>query len=152
MIISFFGHSKFLPNVIVENQILQLLEKIVGESKVEFYLGGYGNFDSFAYSCCKKYKQNHPNSTLVFVTPYLSETYLKERESLYDKITYPNIEGKSLKYAISYRNEYMVDVSDFIISYVKHDYGGAYKAISSAKRKGKVIYNLAQSPLSAPCF
>ena len=37
----------------------------------------------------------------------------------------------------------MVDKADLIIVYIDHSFGGAYQAYQYAKRKGKVIFNLA---------
>lgn len=154
MIISFFGHSNLLYTADVEYKLLSVLEETVGNKKADFYLGGYGAFDAFAYSCCKKYKQSHPNSSLVFVTPYITSEYqnnhLENLRNLYDSIVYPNIEDKPLKFAITYRNKYMSEASDFVIAYITHSYGGAYQAVNHAKRKGKVIFNLANSSCSIP--
>jgi uncharacterized phage-like protein YoqJ len=112
------------------------------------YLGGYGGFDDFAYDCCKKYKQTHPGISLVFVTPYLTEAYQKDhlqnQEKRFDYILYPEIENRLPKYAIVYRNKYMVEKADVVIAYVLHDFGGAYATYTYAKRKGKEIFNLAQ--------
>lgn len=109
--------------------------------------GGYGGFDGFAYACCKKFEERHPNASLVFVTPYMTQEYqqkhLMELQMKFDEILYPPLEGKPLRFAISYRNQYMMEKADFVIAYVDHDWGGAYKAYRHAKRKGKIIFNLA---------
>ena len=47
MIISMFGHATFLPNEHDEKRVISIIEKISNQSKVIFYLGGYGSFDSF---------------------------------------------------------------------------------------------------------
>jgi len=110
------------------------------------YLGGYGEFDSFAYDCCKKYKETHPNISLVFVTPYLTTDYqcnhLQYQETRYDSILYPEIEDKPKRYAITYRNKYMVEKADYVVAYVSHNWGGAYTTYRHAKRKHKEIFNL----------
>ena len=147
MIITFCGHSDFIKNEVTEKKFLSFLGETVGEECAEFYLGDYGNFDSFAYNCCRIYKQTHPNVLLVFVTPYLEEEYItnrpKYRESHYDSIIYPSIENKPKRFAIFYRNKYMVEQADFIIAYVNKNYGGAYTTYRYAKKMGKVIFNLA---------
>ena len=79
MIISFFGHSQFTPSSIIEKKMLSTINELIGENKADFYLGGLGDFDSFAYSCCKKYIAHNSNASLVFVTPYLSLEYQKNR-------------------------------------------------------------------------
>ena len=148
MTITFCGHSDFCKTYAYESKILEILEETVGEEAAEIYLGGYGSFDSFAYECCKKYKKTHPNISLVFVTPYITtqyqESYLKGIEDMYDCIVYPEIEDKPMKFAIVYRNRYMVEKSDFVIAFVSRKYGGAYSTYKYAMRKGKTVLNLAE--------
>ena len=149
MIITFFGHSGFIGTKEYEEKLLSFLEKNVGDNPVQMYLGGYGGFDEFAYSCCKKYKENHPKASLIFVTPYITLEYQKNHldrlKSLYDIILYPEIEDKPKRFAIYYRNKFMVESADFIITYVVHSYDGAYTAYKIAKRRGKNIFNLGKA-------
>lgn len=146
MIVSFFGHASFCKREEYEQKILALLEELVGDKTADFYLGGYGAFDAFALDCCRKYKSAHPNVTLVFVTPYLSVSYqqnnLRYRQINYDIIAYPDIENKPLKFAITYRNYWMVDKADYIIFYIDRRWGGAYQAYTYAKKNNKNIFNL----------
>lgn len=148
MIVTFFGHSRFLESKKLEKTLLDLLAHAIGNTKTDFYLGGYGNFDSFAYNCCKKYKTKHSNVSLILVTPYLSAEYQKNnlvyQEKNYDSILYPPIEDKPLKFAIVYRNKYMVESADLVITYVDHEYGGAYRAYKHAIKNCKKVFNLAE--------
>lgn len=148
MILTFCGHAQFIKTEEYENRILSLLEEIIGFDPAEIYLGGYGGFDNFVYECCRKYKQTHPNISLVFVTPYVTLEYQKnhldDQKRMYDYIIYPEIEDKPKRYAISYRNKYMVEKSDCVIAYVLHKWGGAYSTYTYAKRKGKTVLNIAE--------
>ena len=148
MIVTFCGHAHFSKSEKYEQQILAFLEEKVGDQPADMYLGDYGSFDSFAYDCCKKYKETHPYISLVFITPYLTIDYQKNhlayKKTRYDSILYPEIEGKPKRYAITYRNKYMVEVADYVVAYVSHDWGGAYKTYKYAQRKGKKIFNLAK--------
>lgn len=118
----------------------------IKDSSVEFFLGGYGAFDNFAYNCCKKYKKKHPNAKLIFITPYLSPTFqnnnLIYKKHEFDSIIYPPIENAPLKFAISYRNKWIVEQADIIIAYITHKYGGAYSMYRYGKQKGKKIFNI----------
>lgn len=146
MIITFCGHSGFIGTKEHEQKVLDILEESVREDTAEMYLGGYGGFDEFAYHCCKMFKEKHQNTKLVFVTPYITSDYQKNHlenlKSLYDYIIYPTIEDKPKRFAIIYRNRYMVDSADLLISYIEHNYGGAYQTYRYAKRKKKRICNL----------
>ena len=141
MIVTFCGHSDFIATKEHENRILSILEKEVGNETAELFLVEYGNFDKFAYQCAKKYKALHSNVALVYVTPYL-ENINDDIKNRYDRIIYSEIEKIPKKLAIIYRNRYMIEQSNVVISYVKREYGGAYKTYSFAKKKGKIIYNL----------
>ena len=147
MIVTFCGHAHFSKSKEYEQKILAFLEEKIGDQPADMYLGGCGEFDGFAYDCCKKYKKVHPNISLVFVTPYLTMDYqrneLQYQKTRYDSILYPEIEDKPKRYAIAYRNQYMVEKADYVVAYVSHDWGGAYTTYKHAKRKGKEIFNLA---------
>ena len=151
MIIAFFGHSDFLGNDEYEHKILTFLERTAADSPTDIYFGEYGRFDSFAYECCKKYKTLHPNVSLILITPYITLDYqekqLKHLRCKYDDIIYPDIESKPLRFAISYRNKWMVEKADHIIFAVHRTFGGAYKAYCYAQKKKKPITNIIGSSI-----
>ncbi len=108
--------------------------------KADLFHSRQASFDSFAYSCAKRFKALSPNVILTLVVPYLKSNYSVAN---YDYIVYPELENIPPKYAISHRNRFMVDKSDLIIAYVNKSYGGAYSMLKYAKLKGKPILNLA---------
>ncbi len=146
MIITFCGHADFCEQSKYMQKVLDLLQEKVGDNKAEFFLGGYGRFDSFAFRCCKLYKQTHPNVSLVFIMPYITEEYQKNHfediKSEYDYIIYPEIENKPPRFAIIERNKYMVEKADCVIAYVERTFGGAWITYQYAKRKRKEIFNI----------
>ena len=146
MIISFFGHRDYSKTMYDEHEsiLLDLLEKTVGDNQVEFFLGGYGKFDQFAYECCCKYKKTHSKAKVIFVTPYITKSYGESLELIrdkYDEIIFAEIEKSPPKYAISHRNSWIVDKSDYVITYVSLSFGGAYTAFARARRQKKLLYN-----------
>lgn len=147
--ISFIGHSDFLRNPRVEQLLFNALsEEIGGQYTVEFYFGGYGNFDAFAYEMAKKYQAEHPDAEMkfIFVTPYMTESYQKNHlnpiRHKYDEILYPPIEGKPLRYAITYRNRYMMDISSKVVAYVSRRWGGAWQTYRYAVKRNRKVINL----------
>ena len=144
MIISFCGHSTYITNEQDKRRILELLEDLGKTEHIDFYLGGYGNFDSFARLCAKEYQKTHPDSKLYFITPYLDDHYskLEYAEELYDGTIYPELENVPRRYAISKRNEWIVNHSDYVIAYISHTFGGAYKTLLYAKKHNKPYTNL----------
>lgn len=145
MIITFCGHSNYLENINDKEYILNILEDLIKNKDVDFYIGGYGNFDYFALKCAKKYKEKHLNTRIIFITPYLGK-WLEDRKNIinkwYDMIIYPELEKVPYKYSILKRNKWMVDKSDYIIGYVKNHFGGAYKMLNYAKKQKKDYINI----------
>ena len=145
MIITFCGHSNYIKNCKDEEILLNLLEKTIQGKQVDFYLGGYGNFDAFALECAKKYKQRHLNANLIFVTPYINN-WLEERKDIlqksYDMVIYPELENVPLKFAIIKRNEWMVSKADYVFAYVNISFGGAYNTLLYAHNHNKPYTNL----------
>ena len=150
MIVTFCGHSQFQKTSEYEAVLMAFLEKTIGDQPAEMYLGGYGGFDSFAYSCCKTYRETHPNISLWLITPYMTESYqknyLNDQKTRYDGIIYPEIENKPQRFAISYRNKWMVEKADCIVAYVDHTWGGAYATYQYAVARGKRVFNLGKIP------
>ena len=146
MIVTFCGHSQYTKTKEDEEKVILLLSELIGNQHAELYLGGYGSFDEFARQCGMKYQSSHPNTKLIFITPYITHSYqskhLAYKKELYDDIIYPELEKAPPKFAISYRNKWMVDKSDYIIAYIDHSWGGAYQTYKYAKRKSKRIFNI----------
>ena len=146
MILTFCGHSDYTPSQQDEQKVLDFLEQTIGDLPADLYLGGYGGFDQFALRCGRLYQTKHPEVKLYFVSPYLNESYQKNRlkvmESDYDGIIFPPLEHIPQKFAISHRNRWMVECADFVIAYVKRSIGGARQTLEHAKRKKKNILEL----------
>ncbi len=145
MIITFCGHSSFRAELDDEKRVLDIIENVANGEQVDFYLGGYGNFDNFAKDCAKKYQEKYPDTKVIFVTPYLTK-WLSDRkdyfEKEYDEILFPEIESVPPKFAVSKRNEWMVRVSDYVIGYVSRHFGGAYNMLLYAHKHNKPYTNI----------
>lgn len=151
MIVTFCGHAQYTESKEDEQKILSLFAEIIGDRYAELYLGGYGSFDAFARKCGKQYQQAHPNIRLIFITPYITVEYqrnhLDHLKDLYDEILYPNLENKPLKFAISYRNKWMIEQADFVVAYITHAWGRAFQTYKHAIRKKKPLYNLSSQEI-----
>jgi len=146
MTVTFCGHSDFSFKDSDKEKLKDLLIKLVVKFPTcKFYLGGYGNFDALCFSTLKEIKKDFPNIELIFITPYLNNNYgkLNLAKNQYDNIIFPPLENSLPKFAISKRNEWMVDNSDLLIAFVHHGFGGASKTLDYAKRKKVNYYNLA---------
>ena len=137
-----FGHRVLLMDI--EKPLREVLERLVDEEGVtEFYTGGMGEFDELFARTVRSMKRNDPRLRLVLVLPYLTRKVATEKawyESQYDEILIPaELDGVHPKAAITQRNYWMVDHSDFIVAALRRDYGGAAEAVCYAKNHGKVV-------------
>ena len=145
MIITFCGHGE------IHNEREELQDKVMSAindyakgDDVTFYLGGYGTFDWIALRCCKAYKETHPKSQLLFISPYYGEEYFESKEMYIkecDDIVYPEVEKTPKRFAISKRNEWMIKNADYVIAFVDHSWGGAVKALEYAVKHKKLFIN-----------
>lgn len=141
MVVAFCGHKNVYQTERVSQQVKQIVSSLVKEGAGTFLLGGYGSFDSIAAVAVRDLKKEYSGLRSVLVVPYLNRDY---DTSLYDESVYPPIEDVPKRFAISRRNEWMVDKADVIIAYVDHDWGGAAATLRYAERKKKRIINVAQ--------
>lgn len=134
-----------------KQKMLSFFEEHIGDQDAKLYLGGYGNFDQFAYSCGKEYQKKHGNVELVFVRPYLDERYQKSKSdygaNIYDAIIYPELERVPYRIAIIRRNQWMVEQADLVVAYITHRFGGAYTTYRYAMQKKKSIFLLSDIPV-----
>lgn len=117
----------------------ETLRGLVAEGADYFLLGGYGGFDSLAAHVVYDLKRDNPQIHSTLVIPYLNRDY---DTKLYDDTTYPPLEGVPLKFAISKRNEWMVDQADVVVAYVQHSWGGAAATLRYAESKHKRIIRI----------
>ena len=136
MIVTFCGHREVQEPEKVRKWLYETVEGLIMEGADCFFLGGYGQFDTMAADVVRELKQRYPKIRSVLVLPYLDREY---DVSGYDESIYPPLENIPRRYAISKRNEYMVDSSYVVVAYVVYGFGGASKPLQFAERKKKRI-------------
>ena len=148
MIISFIGHGYVSDCLDTKQKLKSILTELLSDCpEVSFYCGGYGDFDNLCASVCRELKAEGARLEIAYVTPYLTISHQRrmeemKKQGLYDSVIYPPIEDVPLRFAISRRNEWMMDRADIVIAYVRRNFGGAYRALLRAKRRNKRIINI----------
>lgn len=137
MIVTFCGHAEIAQSDNVRSWLISTLEPLITDGADTFYLGGYGAFDSLAASVLRELKKTCPHIQIILVLAYLNRN---TDTSGYDATLYPELEEVPPRFAISKRNERMVDMADVVVAYVTHSWGGAAKTLEYATRKRKVIH------------
>ena len=138
MVVTFCGHGDTQSDPAIREWLSETITEQIKQGANLFYLGGYGGFDRIAASTVWALKEEYPQILSVLVLPYLD---WKVDTSLYDETTYPPLETVPRRYAISRRNQWMVDQADTVIACVNHDWGGAAVTLAYAMRKKKAIIN-----------
>ena len=104
-------------------------------------MGTQGGFDKLVYRVLCELEKKHPIH-IVVVLAYLNQT---GEEPYYDleKTIFPDLLTKTpLRFAISKRNSYMIENSEYLISYVNTPYSRVFANIEQAIKKKKRIINL----------
>lgn len=136
MNVTFCGHSQVSNSGAVMKWLRIVTQELIEQGAKVFYLGGYGEFDSLAASVLREKKKLYPQIELILVLPYLNTS----RDTLgYDSTIYPPLESVPPRYAISKRNQWMVEASDVVVAYVLHSWGGAAITLQYARRKKKQL-------------
>lgn len=142
MVCCFFGH-KDAPTSIAP-ALETTIEYLIQERDVEeFLVGNHGNFDSLVYRVLKKVNLVYPHITYHVVLAYMPKESTEPSNYEYSETLLPEgIEKVPPKFAISWRNKWMVREPDICVCYVKHSWGGAAQYVDYAKKHVKEVFNL----------
>lgn len=136
MICTFFGHANAPKEIelIIKSTLVDLIEN---KSVTTFYVGNHGNFDYMAAKVLQEL------SEIYSIKYYVVLAYMPKKNEISDSHTLlpEGIELVHPKYAISWRNKWMIDKSDYVVAYVRRNFGGADKFVKYSKIKNKnVVY------------
>lgn len=139
MVCTFFGH-KDTSNEIEPTLRSTLIDLIENKNVNVFYVGNNGNFDNMVRRQLEDLSKTYPITYSVVLA------YLPTEKNKYDNLTntiYPEgLETVPKRFAISWRNKWMIQQSDVVVTYVTHNFGGAWQFKEMAERAGKEVINL----------
>lgn len=136
MICTFFGHRDTPHGV--EPRIKEILTELIEKNGVRtFYVGNQGKFDLIVLKVLKELSLRYK------IKYYVVLAYMPKQKTEYDENTLlpDGIEKAPPRFAISYRNKWMIEKSDYVVTYVSREFGGAAKFKSLAEKKGKTVIN-----------
>ena len=141
MTVTFFGH-KDTPKNIESTLRTTLVDLIENHDATEFYVGNNGNFDTIVRRQLENLSQTYP------ITYNVVLAYIPTKKSEYDDFNNTllpeGIETVHKRFSISYRNKWMIQQSDIVVTYVTHTYGGAAQFKAIAQRQGKLVIELSE--------
>lgn len=140
----FFGHKDAPSGIYV--RLEQVIERLITESGVHFfYVGNQGNFDRMVINALRNMKEKYEYIRYNVVVAYMPRKSKAHHEEEYRESIVPEgIEFVHPKYAIAWRNKWMLNQSSIVVTYVVHSWGGAAHYQSIAEKKKKAVINLAQ--------
>ncbi len=138
-ICTFFGHRDC--TVSIRKTLYDTVKELIVEHSVHiFYVGCNGLYDLYVYETLKSL------SSEFNIKYYIVLSYLRDAERYPNENTiYPEgIELIPQRFAISWRNKWMVNKSDFVVCYITHSFGGAAQFYEYSKKNGKIVINIAE--------
>lgn len=135
---AFFGHRD--APLEIRDKLKKTVISLIEERDVtEFYVGNNGNFDRMALYVLKELSEMYPQIDYYVVYAYLPE---KGGEDFEHTIYPEGIETVPKRFAIDYRNRWIVGRADIVVAYVRRAYGGAAKFVDMAERQERTVINL----------
>ncbi len=135
--VTFFGHRD-TPKETEQVLRLTLIDLIENKNATVFYVGNHGNFDAMAR------RQLESLSKIYTIKYYVVLAYMPSKNDEPDEhsILPEGIETVPRRFAINYRNKWLLGKSDIVVTYVTRNFGGAWKFKKTAKKQYKTIINL----------
>ena len=139
---TFFGHRD-CPSLITPMLREVLIGLIENHSVDMFYVGQQGTFDGIVRSVLKE---------LLVIYPHINYAVVLERmppkrdefdtHDYSDTMLPEGIETVHPRFAISWRNKWMIKQSDYVVTYITHSWGGAAQFAELAEKQKKIIVPL----------
>ena len=141
MICTFFGHRD--ADERAENKLREVLvDLIVNKGIRKYMVGNNGGFDKTVRRVLKQLKSEYDIEYMVVL--YRLPLRKKENEDYSDTVFPEFLRNVPPQYAISRRNDWLIENSDIVVTYVIYPFGGAAKYKDIAEKRGKTVINLAQ--------
>jgi len=137
---TFFGHRTVTQNI--RDELFSQISYIIESCGVDtFWVGHQGSFDETVISVLESIKKVYPCISCNIV---LSNLRKANNSSLGLDTVFPEeLEGSIPRFAIDKRNRWMIEHSDFAITYVMRD-GGAQKYKDILLKKNKTVIELSK--------
>ena len=140
---TFFGHRD-CPDTIKPKLREVLIDLITNHGADVFYVGHQGQFDANVRSVLHDLKKEYPRIQYAVVLAYMPGKQ-NEYDDYSDTMLPEGIESVHPRYAISWRNNWMLKQSDYVVTYITHSWGGAAKYVARAKHLGKHTLNIEEA-------
>lgn len=141
MTCTFFGQSDCPQSV--KPKLEAEIKRLIIDGVDTFYVGNNGNFDLYVQQVLQKCARTEPKIKFYIVLAYTPDKSTRFVVDFERTIVPEEAASAMPRYAISYRNKWLVAHADYVVTYITHKFGGAYQFASLAQRKNKNCINLA---------
>ena len=139
---TFFGHRD-CPSSIRPRLRNTLVDLIENHSVDLFYVGRQGAFDAMVRSVLKELILEYPHIHYAVVLERIPGKRNESDPRDYSDTMLPEgIENVHPRFAIPWRNKWMLDQSDYVVTYITHSWGGAAQFAQMALQRNKETVNL----------
>ncbi len=143
MVCCFFGHGDAPYEI--RPQLMETLEGLITDGIDSFLVGHQGRFDRIVLSGLRELKMKYPHLNYYVVLAYMPGTKSEYEEYAPGETLFPEgLEFIHPRYAISWRNNYLINNSNVVVTYITHSWGGAAKYAEKAGKQGKRIINIVE--------
>ena len=138
---TFFGHRDCLETIKpkIRTAVIDLIEN---HGVTMFYVGNQGNFDRLVRSILKEVTTAYPEVGYAVVLAYMPSAK-KRADDFSDTLLPDGIEKVPKRFAIPWRNKWMIEHADYVVTYVTRPCGGASRFADYAGKNGKKLRPLA---------
>ena len=135
--VTFFGHRD-TPKEIEPALRLTLIDLIENKNATVFYVGNHGNFDAMVRRQLEDLSKTYPIKYYVVLAYMPNKNDEPDEHSLLPE----GIETVPRRFAINYRNKWMLNKSNIVVTYVTRNFGGAVQFKAIAMKLNKHIVEL----------
>ena len=137
MTCTFFGHRD-TPKEIEPALRLTLIDLIENKNATVFYVGNHGSFDAMVRRQLEDLSKTYP------IKYYVVFAYMPSKNDNPDEhsILPEGIETVPRRFAINYRNKWMLNKSDIVVTYVTRNFGGAWEFQQMAEKQEKNLISI----------
>lgn len=144
MTCSFFGH-RYIDEAIAA-PLKNALTNLIANNVDTFLVGHQGDFDRLVLRTLRQLKKEFPQIRYRVVLAYLPAAPAAYCAYTEEETVFPEgLETVPPRYAISWRNRWMIRQSDVVVTYITHSQGSAAQFAESAKRMNKQVINIPDS-------
>jgi len=142
MTCTFFGH-RTVPKEIEPILRSTLIDLIENHDVKLFYVGNHGGFDAMVRRVLKDLAKQYDITCHVVLAYMPGKKDEFSYENYADTILPDGIESVPKRFGITYRNKWMIDQSDYVVTYVtNHIASGAAQFKELAEKRGKRVVNI----------